>query len=233
MSRQDGDSPRQVGAGQKDHSRRLTDWSKRCPACWMQRRLCLCSTAPKLETSARVLVVMDMRESHQTTNTGHLVTLGLADAEVRVRSRHDDPDVGLEDLADPSRRVCLLFPGDDAEVLSPQWVAADPRPVTLVVPDGVWRTCRRMVRKIPALSSLPRVLAPPGPPATLWLREPPTPQSLPTMLAIARAMGVLEGQERGAAVQAALERLTQVMMERHLWSRGLMPAERVTGGVPP
>jgi hypothetical protein len=49
-----------------------------------------------------------------------------------------------------------------------------------------------------------------------------------TMEAIARALGVLEGDE----VEAALLGIMRIMIERTLWLRGELRSEELTGGVP-
>jgi DTW domain-containing protein YfiP len=61
------------------------------------------------------------------------------------------------------------------------------------------------------------------------LRHHPDPRFVATFEAVARALGILEGP----AVQADLERVFQVVVERMLWSRGRLATERVTGGIPP
>ena len=45
---------------------------------------------------------------------------------------------------------------------------------------------------------------------------------------MARALGILEGPE----VRGAIEQLFRVMVERTLWSRGMLAVGEVTGGVP-
>jgi hypothetical protein len=52
---------------------------------------------------------------------------------------------------------------------------------------------------------------------------------LATMEAIARVFGWLEGP----AVRRALEYVFRAMVERTLWSRGIITAADVTGGIPP
>ena len=156
------------------------------------------------------------------------MTLTLEGAEIRVRSRHDHDGVSVAGLDEPGRRIWMLYPGPHARVLTPDDLTASLEPITLIVPDGTWRASSRMIRRVPWLRGLPRVQLPEGPPARRWLRRPPRPGALPTLEAIGRAMGILEGEE----VEEALARALDVMIDRHLWSKGQLPAERVTGGIP-
>lgn len=92
-------------------------------------------------------------------------------------------------------------------------------PITLVVPDGNWRQTRKMVQGEPEMRALVAVHLPPGAPRRFELRKHPEPDRLSTFEAIARALGILEG----AAVQAELERVLALHVERILSTRGLRP----------
>lgn len=166
---------------------------------------------------------MDERESYQTTNTSHLAPLVLATAQLHVRNRHDRSDI-TQQLNAP--HLWMLYPGPEAETLAPP---SDGHPVTLVVPDGTWRSTSRMIRRAPGLAPLPRVQLPPGPPARRWLRRPPNRQAVSTLEAIARAVAILEGDPQW---EKELMRLLHTMIDRHLWSKGQIDADKVTGGIP-
>jgi DTW domain-containing protein YfiP len=100
----------------------------------------------------------------------------------------------------------------------------------LVVPDGSWRQARKAVGREPGLQGLRRVKLPAGgPPSEYRLRVEPNEHSVCTFEAIARALGVLEGRE----TQDQLEALFRVSVGRTLWSRGMIKAEEVPGGIPP
>lgn len=193
----------------------------RCGRCGMQGYLCLCAELVPRALATRVVVVRTPREREQLTNSGRLVPLALADARLRERE-----ELGEAEFADPGRRAVLLFPSPEARALAPD--PLDPRPVTLVVPDGTWRATRRMVAREPALATLPRVTLPPGPPTRYRLRSHPNAHCLATLEAVARALGILEG----ATLEQDLTRLFLMFVERTLWSRGAIRAEDVTGGVP-
>jgi DTW domain-containing protein len=182
----------------------------------MHPDLCVCDLVPVLPTATRLIVVMHRREWTKTTATAHLLAMALPSGELRVRGHRDAP-LEPEGLVDPERRTLLLFPSDDSVELSPALMAADPRPVTLVVPDGSWRQASKMPRREPLLRDLPRVRLPDGQVTRYRLRSEPRSGGLATFEAVARALGVLEGPE----VAARLGALFDVMVERTLSSRGL------------
>lgn len=193
----------------------------------MHLRLCLCAELQPLALATRVLVIRTAREAPQPTNTGRLVPLALAGGEVRERGWET---LRTEELVDPVRRpvrrTLLLFPGADSRELRREDAE---EPVTLVVPDGTWRAARRMAVREPALAALARVHLPPGPPSRYTLRSHPDPHCLATFEAVARALGILEGRE----IEARLEHVFALFVDRTLFSRGRLPAASVTGGVPP
>ena len=127
--------------------------------------------------------------------------------------------------AAPLKNALLLFPSEDAVELTPAWLALQPRPVTLVVPDGSWNQAKKVPFRESGLAGIPKVKLAVGAPSCYRLRYSPHVQNFSTLEAIARALGVIEGHE----VQVPLESLFLKMVERRLWSMGqLRPEERVT-----
>ena len=128
------------------------------------------------------------------------------------------------------RRGLLLFPSVEATPLEAATHAPSRtgKPVTLFVPDGTWRQATKMRRRVPWLLDLEPVSLPEGPETAYHLRRETKDGGLATAEAIARAFGVLEGPE----VQKELERVFRLMVERTLFSRGLLPREAVTDGLP-
>ena len=195
----------------------------RCARCRFHERLCLCDALQPLELATRVVVVSTAREIQQPTNSGRLVPLAVAGGEVCLQG---SGTLSSGVLADPARRAVLLFPAPGARILGREEPAG--RALTLVVPDGTWRAANRMAAREPALAGLERVRLPDGPPSRYRLRSHPDPDRLATFEAVARALGILEGRE----VQARLEQLFTLFVERTLFSRGRLRAALVTGGVP-
>jgi DTW domain-containing protein YfiP len=188
-------------------------------------RLCLCASLEPLLLATRVVVLRHRKEFYKPTNTGRLVPLTLVQGEIRLFGARDE-ELDTTHLFDPERRAVLLFPSPDSELLVRD--ESDTRPVTLVVPDSDWRRAYKFALREEKLASIPRVHLPSGPPSTYRLRRHPDPRFLATFEAVARALGILEGPE----VQAQLEHVFRMMVERTLWSRGQIPAEQITGGLP-
>ncbi len=195
--------------------------AERCERCQMHLELCLCAEIPSFVLDTHLALVLHRREVTKTTNTGRLALLSLTNSARYVHGVRDEP-LDLTHLHTPERRVAVMFPCDEAELLTPEWIVRDPRPVTLVVPDGNWGQARRMARRIPGLSQAEKVILPPSLTQYKLRREVRT-GGLATFEAISQAFGILESVE----VQEALDKVFALMVKRTLWSR------EKTGSEPP
>lgn len=170
------------------------------------------------------MLLIHHKEQRKPTNTGRLAVECLQNAECWIRGHVDG---GLDSFsADPDTLPLLLFPSEDAQLLT-EFTGSD-RPVTLIVPDGNWRQASKFRRRVRGLSQVPTVILPPGTATQYRLRHEPRKGGLATIEAIARALGILEDQ----AVEAALLRVFSSMVERTLWSRGAIDSADVDGGLP-
>ena len=182
----------------------------------MHHRFCICAHVPGLEPiGTRVEVLMHRREWSKTTATAHLaqLVLGKEQCRIHLRGRRDHP-IRPQDVLTPARRPLLLFPADNARELTPEVIAEDPRPVSLIVPDGNWRQASKVPKRVPWLADVPRVVL-----ADLQtryrLRRENRAGGLATYEAIAYALGALEGPH----VSSAMLTLFEAMVEGTLATR--------------
>jgi DTW domain-containing protein YfiP len=158
---------------------------------------------------------MHRREWSKTTATGPLALAMLPNSELRIQGDRDHP-LDFHDLAGNGRRTLLLYPGEEVPVLSRSFLASDPRPVSLVVPDGTWGQAARMGRRLPGLEHAEMVRLPLGAKTAWGVRRETHPEGLSTFEAIARALGIIESGD----VQARMEELFLLMVARTLEARG-------------
>lgn len=206
-----------------DMSRRANA-AARCPRCRLHGSLCICALIVPIATRTRLLLITHRSEDRKSTNTGRLATLCLTNSEVIVRGNESNPTPPFQ--PDPSSDAVFLFPFEGAVPLTEY--AGSSRSITLIVPDGTWRQASKVRNRVGGLREIPCVSLPPGLPSTYRLRFEAHAHGLATIEAIARAMGVLEGQAARASVELAF----RAMVERTLWSRGEIATEDVTSGIP-
>ncbi len=198
-----------------------------CIRCRMHASLCLCADIQPIDTRTQVAIILHETEQCRTSNTGYLATLMLPNSVLRIhgeRGRRLD----VHDLFESTHRVFVLFPHADARILDRRLAEEDDRPIRLIVPDGTWRQARRMVRRVTGLAKAPWVTLPEGRISEYRLRKRRPAGGMCTFEAITEALCLLEGPQLHAPLAHVLSRF----IERWLWYRGLLPAEKVTGGIP-
>ena len=127
----------------------------RCIGCRMHVTRCLCGVIPVLPSRVRFVFLVHPAERWKTTSSGRIAARAFSDAEVVEWVGRDRPFRPPVDLGD----AAVLFPTDEARDPVPwvESVEARGRRPTIVVPDGTWPQCRKMIRKHHALNDLPRV----------------------------------------------------------------------------
>jgi DTW domain-containing protein YfiP len=201
--------------------------ASRCATCMMHATLCICPLVPRLQTRTRLILLVHYREARKPTNTGQLAARCLERSSVEVvgqRGRLIEAPVIRDEIP------LLMFPDEDAVPID-RYAASD-QPVALFVPDGNWRQAAKMRRRGPGLGAMQCVTLPDAGPSGYRLRREPRAGGLATLEAIARALGILEG-DAGPAIEAAMLAVFRVMVERTLWFRGKLRDGDVTGGIPP
>ncbi len=158
---------------------------------------------------------MHRREWTKPTATGPLALATLSNSELRIQGYREQP-LDFSDLDTEQRRTLLLYPGEEAQTLSRDFLSGDPRPVNLVVPDGNWRQAARMGRRLPGLEHAAMVRLPEGEKTGWGIRKECHPEGLATFEAIARALGIIDSAE----VQETMDELFSLMVARTLQARG-------------
>ena len=200
----------------------------RCAACALHVPLCLCGTMRPIDTRTHCTLLMHAKESRRSTNTGHLLPLGIRHCQIRIRGRLDTPGM-QQGLHRQDRYNCVLFPSKDATVLTAEWVDSLEMPVHLIVPDGNWRQAKKMIWREPELANLPRVTIQGGALSRYRLRRHQNPHFLSTFEAVSRALDILESD----TISTQIQPLFDIFVDRSLWARGDLSTADVAGGVPP
>ena len=170
----------------------------KCPRCLFEQ--CLCADVPTIATQTRIVIVRHHLEQHRSSNTARLAHFALPNSAIVDHGGFGGP-AQLPDLSG----AWLLYPLGEPMVEPPLQL-----PKQLIVLDATWSQARRMYRKLPAIRGLPLLRLPDAPMTTARLRESPGPGQVSTIEAIARAIRLLEGDEKATP----LERLFDVAVER-------------------
>lgn len=180
----------------------------------MRQEVCICAIIPTLQNRTPVTVIMHLRESYKTTNTARIACLALKNSRILLRGVKDNA-LDLAPIHKPDHQSVLLTLNDRSETLSSEWVAAQKKPLHLIVPDGSWRQASKVGKREPELQNIPWVKLPPGPLSRYHLRREHDPRGLSTLEAMARALAIIESPD----LKEKLEEVFYVMVERTLKTR--------------
>jgi DTW domain-containing protein len=186
----------------------------RCPRCMLLSDWCMCELiGDALPSRPEVLVVRHHWEAFKSTGTARLAALALSNLRILDMAAENPEPIreGLRGLED----AWLLYP-DGATPGS----IGDVRPRTLVVLDGTWKQTRKMLRRLPELSRLPRFSLPPSDESRDRLREAPRPGARSTLESIADALTELDSSAQGSR----LLELHRSFVDRTRRSRGQLDA---------
>jgi DTW domain-containing protein len=103
--------------------------------------------------------------------------------------------VNVDGIDAHSPSTLVLFPGRGAEPLTSTLVADLPKPLTLLVPDGNWNQTKHMMRRLPMFNQAHPVRLAGSNRDFAGLRQNRLPDRMSTFEAIAKALGILEGQD--------------------------------------
>jgi DTW domain-containing protein YfiP len=135
-----------------------------------------------------VVLLQHPREARLAICSAWLTRVALENAELH-RGVGFESHARVRAIASPPG-AALLFPGEGSRPV--EAAAAEP-PRTLVVVDGTWLQAEKMLERNPSLAALPRLsLSPARPSGYGDLRREPAEGHLPTIEAVALALGVLE-----------------------------------------
>jgi DTW domain-containing protein YfiP len=135
-----------------------------------------------------VAILQHPREARLAICSAWMTRLALQNAELHVGVRFGEAPRVRELAALPG--AALLFPGEGAVPAAA--FAASPPPALLVI-DATWHQAERMLAANPFLAALPRMSVPADRPSGYGeLRREPGPGTLPTVEAVALALGALE-----------------------------------------
>lgn len=195
----------------------------RCADCGLHQELCACEHFPKVDLGFDLVVVQHVRERGKPTNTGRLLRL-MAPSVSIVHFPLIDRTFDEAPLSLPETDYRVLFPREDAHVLSPDDPPAPPgRRRGFVLLDGTWHQCTRMTRRVPRVRDMDCVALPPGPPSIWGVRTQHDARGMSTFEAGLRIIEIVQGRESAAAMRRAFE----IVTARMLYMKGKLKSPEV------
>lgn len=175
-----------------------------CARCERPAVACVCGLAVDVVPEVELLILQHPMEAGHAKGSARLLQLSVRGSRLLRGEQFDGSE--LERLLYAGgRQPVLLFPdtGDGAVAWS-----GSARDMRLVVLDGTWRKCRKMLYLNPILASLPRLALVAPPPSRYRIRKAHAVDQLSTLEAACHALAGLEGDAaRYQPVREAFDRL--------------------------
>jgi DTW domain-containing protein YfiP len=168
---------------------------RRCPRCRIHQQHCFCAHILPFTIHSRLSLIVHVRELKLTSNTAYFVQQMLPqNSHFDIRGRMNEPLVA-KTITERSGHPLFLYPDENSQVLTPDYVRSLPSKIHLIIPDGSWHQARKVHQREPAFQGIQTVRLSDDLRGEYKLRSAPDPRFLSTYEAIAHALGVIEGQE--------------------------------------
>jgi DTW domain-containing protein YfiP len=175
-----------------------------CQRCERPASACVCSFVVEVVGEAELLILQHPMEAGHAKGSGRLLQLSVSGSRLLRGERFDADQLELL-FHGGGRTPVLLFP--DTGDSTPPAPTTAPSSLRLVVLDGTWRKCRKMLYLNPMLAALPRLALKAPPPSRYRIRKAHADDQLSTLEATCHAFSELEGKaERYQPVLTAFDR---------------------------
>jgi DTW domain-containing protein YfiP len=166
-----------------------------CPRCARPMRTCLCQWIVTTANHTELIILQHPLEVNNAKNSARLLQLSLGNCRVYEGETFTDDFLHNLILAD-DKKALLLFP-QTPDAPSQQFTPADSTPAhcaqqRLIMLDGTWRKCRKMLYLNPILQQLPRLSLDHCPPSRYHIRKAHADNQLSTLEASCYALQQLE-----------------------------------------
>lgn len=185
-----------------------------CQQCQQPLPRCYCDLLVSITSSIETTIVQHPNEANHPKGTARLLS-HCVNASIVTNDQPKAEDVFIE-----GKQPLLLFPGDEHQPAVPATdITTDPSKLQLIILDGTWRKCRKLVYDTPWLQQLPR-LALPHTERRYHIRKAEKEGQLSTLEACALALSELEANEEKYlpllhCFEQYIARLAQFIPEEH------------------
>ncbi len=194
---------------------------KRCPSCMVHQDNCYCEQITPIELKTKLSLLLFKKEIFLPSNTALVTEKSLTNFEKHLRG-FQDKQLSENFIDEKKYQPLYLFPTEDANELTPELLCSFSKPINLIVPDGTWRQAKKVHRREPLLSHIPRVKITPNQKSIYPLRRQKYEYGLCTHEAISYALGIIESP----SIQNSLMNNLKVFINAHLKNRPIFEKEK-------
>ncbi len=201
-------------------STRRGNRGKRCPACYVHQDNCFCNQISSIRLQTKVSILLFKKERFLPSNTAHLTIKSLQNSECFERG-HKDKELQPDFIDRENYQPLILFPSEESQILTKDFVSQFAKPINLIVPDGTWRQAKKVPRRESLLADIPHVKLNLKIKSSYQLRRQKFEYGLCTHEAIAYSLGIIEG----LSAQETLLKNFKIFHDSHLINRDIFEKE--------
>ncbi len=195
---------------------------KRCQQCMVHHQNCFCEKISTLTLKTKVSILLFKKEVFLPSNTAHLTIKSLQNSEEYQRG-HLGKTLCSSFVDEENYQPLYLFPTEDAQELTPEFLSQFNKPINLIVPDGTWRQAKKVHRREPLLENIPHVKVTTGIKSIYPLRRQKYDFGLCTHEAISFALGRIENE----SVFDIMIKNLKVFINAHLTNRPIFEKQKI------
>lgn len=175
-----------------------------CSQCSRPQKTCICHLFCNIENTIHIVVLQHPTEVTQTKGTVTLLSNSLNNCSVFVGEEFNDNEALKELLCRHQHKTCLLYPSDNATVLSGELnneiitnnaEGSAALPSLIILLDGTWKKSYKMYMLNTFLHTLPHITLPEGTQGDYAIRKTQKANALSSLEACTYALMMLESNQ--------------------------------------
>jgi DTW domain-containing protein YfiP len=169
----------------------------------------------QLTAQTEVIILQHPSEVKRAMGTARILALSLNRCHCLVGEDFSQREDLLSLLGDKNYVHALLYPSDDAEVVSESWLPLEEgKQRRVILLDGTWKKAYKMWQLAPMLHTLPCGRLPLDLSAGYRIRKPPTQNSLSTVEAGYHLLSILEPDRDFTPLLTSFEQMIEHQIQQ-------------------
>lgn len=183
-----------------------------CTECDFLKSRCLCDTLKVIPNNVHLIVLQHPSETKHPLNTVRIMKKSFKEMTVMI-GEDFSADLRLNTLlSEPDNSCALLYPGEEAVVLSN--TESHKKITHLILLDGTWRKAKKIFMLSQNLHTLPSIKLALETTSDYRIRKAPSDQSLSTLEAAASALNFLEPDLDTTAAISSFQKMVDFQIKK-------------------
>lgn len=163
-----------------------------CPKCEFLKSRCLCETIREIDNKINIIILQHKSETKHALNTARILVKSLKNILLLTGEDFTNNEELNAIIESGDNKCALIFPADQAEILSTENKASWSHITHLILIDGTWRKAKKVFYLSRNLHTLPAFRLVPKTQSQYKIRKSPSINGLSTLEATVESLKILE-----------------------------------------